>query len=281
VEVILRRMSDPLIRAAAIESLTAYGSGITGVLADFLIDDNVPVTIRRQIPRVLQRIADQRSVEVLLHTLNRLDDVSVRAAGLKALIRLRETAPNLEFGESFVTEQILAEARRYFELHAALDPFREHAHPHSATSLLVRTIEDRLKQTIERLFSLLGLRYPLQEMQAAYLAVQAGRRERFQVALEFLDNVLDRPLKHVLVPLLDAPDRVAEQGRTLFGVEVRDAESTVRDLIVHGDPWLRACAMATAAERKLYALEPDIASISRQTHGEVADVARTAAAALA
>jgi ATP:ADP antiporter, AAA family len=274
-------MSEPPIRAAAMESLVAYGSRITGVLGDFLIDENVPVAVRRRIPRVLQRVAGQRSVDVLLRALNQLHDVGVRAAGLKALIRLRETAPNLEFGESFVTGQILAEARRYFELYAALDPFRKHAYPHSATGLLVRTIEDRLKQTIERLFHLLGLRYPLGEMQAAYMAVQMGRKEQYQAALEFLDNVLERPLKHVLVPLLDEPDRVAEHGRSLFGVEVRDTESTLRDLIVHGDPWLCVCAMATAAERKLHTLEPDIASISREMHGEVADVARAAAAALA
>lgn len=280
VEAILRRLSEPLIRAAAIQSLAAYGNRIAGVLEDCLADESVPVTVRRQIPRVLQRFANQRSVEVLLGALNELQDVGVRAASLKALIRLRETAPHLEFGEPFVTAQILAEARRYFELYAALEPFRPHAHPHSATSLLVRTIEDRLKHTLERLFNLLGLRYPLQEMQAAYIAVQTHRKEQFQAAMEFLDNVLDRPLKRVLIPLLDASDRVAEHGRLLFGVEVRDAESTVRDLIVHGDPWLRACAMATAAEQKLYALAPEIATISRQMHGEVGDVARTAAVAL-
>ncbi len=281
VEAILRRTSEPLVRAAAIESLAAYGNRITGLLGDCLTDEKVPVAVRRQIPRVLQRVADQRSVEVLVRALNQLQDVGVRATCLKALLRLRETKPNLEFGESFVTEQVLVEARRYFELYAALDAFRQYAQPRSATGLLVRTIEDRLKQIIERLFKLLGLRYPLEEIQAAYAAVQTRRKEQFQAALEFLDNVLDRPLKRVLVPLLDAPDRVAEHGRALFGVEVGDAESTVRDLIVHGDPWLRACAMATAAEQKMYALAPDIASISRQMHGEVGDVARTAAAALA
>ena len=238
VEAILRHLPEPLVRAAAIEALSAYGNRITGVLGDYLIDEAVPVTIRRQIPRVLVRVADQGSVEVLLSALNRLSDVGVRAAGLKALLRLRETKPNLEFGESFVTEQVLAEARHYFELYAALDPFREQAQPRTAAGLLVRTIEDRLKKTIERLFTLLGLRYPIEEMQAAYVAVQTHRKEQYQAALEFLDNVLHRPLKRVLVPLLDTPDRVMEHGRTLFGVEARDVESTLRDLIGRGDPWI-------------------------------------------
>jgi AAA family ATP:ADP antiporter len=280
VEAILRRMPEPRIRSAAIESLVAYGNNIIGVLADSLIDEHTPVTVRRRIPRVLQRVVDQRSVDVLLRSLNQLQDVAVRAASLKALSRLRETAPHLEFGETFVTEQILAEARHYFELSAALDPLRPHAAPHTATSLLVRTIEDRLKQTIERLFNLLGLRYPLQEIQAAHSAVQTRRKEEFQAAVEFLDNVLDRPLKRVLVPLLDASDRLTEHGKSLFGVEVRDDETTLRDLILNGDTWLCACAMATAAERKLHRLAPEIVRVSRQMHGEVAEVARVAAAGL-
>ena len=218
VEAILRRMSEAAVRTAAIESLAAYGSPIAGALGDFLTAVNLPITVRLRIPRVLQRIADQGSVDVLLRALNQLSDAALRAATLKALVRLRDSSPELQFGESFVTGQILAEARRYFELYAALDPFRRHAKPRSATSLLVRTIEDRLKQTLERLFHLLGLRHPLGEMQAAHMAVRTGRREQYQAALEFLENVLDRPLKNVLLPLLDEPDRLAAHGRSLFGV---------------------------------------------------------------
>ena len=84
-------------------------------------------------------------------------------------------------------------------------------------------------------------------MHAAYLAVRGRRREQFLAALDFLDTVLDPPLKRVVLPLLDSSEGLAERGRDLFGLEIRDAESAMRDLIHSSDPWLSACAMAAAA----------------------------------
>src|SRR5439155_41705 len=66
VESIIRRLADPRVRAVAIESLAAYGTSITGFLGDFLMDETVAPAIRRQIPRALKLVNDQRSVDVLL-----------------------------------------------------------------------------------------------------------------------------------------------------------------------------------------------------------------------
>jgi hypothetical protein len=64
-------------------------------------------------------------------------------------------------------------------------------------------------------------------------------------------------------------------------VELRDAESAVGELIRSGDPWLAACAMATAAERKMLRLAEDIARAGERAGGDVAEVARAAVAELA
>lgn len=276
---IVCRLDDPALRSVVIESLTAYGAGICGALGDSLADESLPMGVRRQIPRVLKLILDQRSVDVLLKALAR-PELSIRAAVLRALSHLRETAPRLDYGETFVTEQILQEARHYFELYSALEPFRNHKNTPTATGLLTRALEERLQQTIERLFHLLGLRYPPEDMHAAYLAVRRRRREQFLAALDFLDTVLERPLKRVLLPLLDGSEGLAERGRDLFGVEARDAEAAVRDLIRSPDPWLSACAMAAAAEQKFYRLAPDIVAAEEGAGTEVLQVARSAKVAL-
>jgi len=81
--------------------------------------------------------------------------------------------------------------------------------------------------------------------------VTARRKEQFLAALEFLDTVLDPKLKRVVLPMLDSTEHVVERGRDLFGLEVLDAPAAIRDLVGSGDPWLRECAMAAAAERGL------------------------------
>jgi AAA family ATP:ADP antiporter len=208
-------------------------------------------------------------------------NATIRHAALRALNRLRESAPQLQYADELVAVQIHQEARQYCELNAALAPFRAGQDGSRAATLLARTINERLRQTLERLFRLLGLRYPPREIYSAYLGVCQHSGEMHTAALDFLDNVLERDLKRVLLPLLDAPGHVLETGRHLFGIEVKTAETAIRDLIRSGDPWLVACAVAAAGELGMHRLAPDIQQAAENTGADVAEVARSAAAALA
>jgi ATP/ADP translocase len=279
INAVVERLGDPRVRRVAIEALASYGAGIAGTLGDLLADSSVAVSIRRQIPRVLKLVPDQRNVEVLLQSIGH-QDISIRAAVLKALNRLREQAPELNYGSAFVTQQILNEARHYFELHAALAPFGDEKGAHTATGLLARTIAERCAQTIARLFWLLGLRYPQREIHAAYRAMQGNRRDQIGAALDYLENVLDHSLRRVVLPLLESSGRVTERGRDLFGVEVSHPELTVRELIRSSDPWLVACAMATAVEQKYRELAGEIAQAAQSAGPEVRAVAHAALTAL-
>ncbi len=274
------RLEDPKLRGIAIESLASFGTKITGTLGDLLADESVPQALRRQIPRVLRLIPVQRSVDVLLQFINH-PDLAVRSATLRALNRLRETAPDLNYGDASIREQVLTEARYYFELLAALEAFREQGRPHTPAGLLVATLEECLKRTLERLFRLLGLRYPPRQIYAAYLAVSRGGSEQALAALEFLDAVLERDLKRIIVPILDDPSMQSQSGRDLFGVQVKTTEGAIRELLGSGDEWLSACAIATAAQLGLTVLAPEINTFSASKQGEVSQVARDAMAVLA
>jgi AAA family ATP:ADP antiporter len=276
---LIGRLENLRLRGDAISALAQYGPSICGTLSDVMLDESVPIRIRRQIPRVLKNISSQRSVDILLAAVGH-QDLSLRAGVLKALNRLRESNPEFDFAESFVNEQILREARCYYDLAAALEPFRNGA-DRAATRLLARSLEERLRGTLERLFRLLGLRYPPKEIYSAYLAVRRQRHEETTTAMEFLDSVLSRGLKRILLPLLEGPEHLLASGRDLFGLEVPDAEGAIRELIRSHDPWLVACAMAAAAEMKLRKLVPDIEKAAEEAVTEVSEVARSAEAALA
>ncbi len=252
---VVRRLAHPGLRGIAIASLACYGARIAGSLGDILADDALPLSIRRQIPRVLKLIPDQRSVDVLLKAVGDAD-LTVRAAVLKALNRLRENAPNLHFAGPTVRQQTFDEIKHYFELNAALAAFQTPGLPQTAASLLARTIRDRLDHTLDRMFRLLGLSYPAKDIYSAFLAVRGiytGKRneEHLTAAVEFLDSVVERDVKRVLMPLLDSTERLTEHGRDLLGVDPKDAQTAIRDLIGSGDPWLRSCAIAAAAQLRM------------------------------
>jgi hypothetical protein len=127
----------------------------------------------------------------------------------------------------------------------------------------------------------LGLRYPPKDVYSAYLAVSKPAQYDSATALEFLDNVLDRHLKRVLLPLLDAPQNLLDHGQQLFGVRKLTLEEAIRTQIRSGDPWLTACAMAAAAELKIRSLSPDIIVVGQEGTAELSRVAQSAQAALA
>jgi ATP:ADP antiporter, AAA family len=151
---------------------------------------------------------------------------------------------------------------------------------HTTARLLIETLQERLGGTLERVFRLLGLRYPPKEMRAAYLAVNRKKSDEHTAALEFLDNVLEREMKRVILPLLDEGPRRAQAGREVFGIEAKDTRTALRELMRSGDSWLVACAIATAAELGAADLRPDIEPLSRSAGKEVGLVARSALATL-
>jgi len=114
------------------------------------------------------------------------------------------------------------------------------------------------------------------------MALHRGAKgDRYGAAIEFLDNVLERELKKVLLPLLDEEPRVTQVGREVFGLEPRDAQTALRELMQSGDSWLVACAVATAAELGLKELRPEIEPLSKRAGTEVGQVAQSAILALA
>jgi ATP:ADP antiporter, AAA family len=288
---LISALGNPRVRRDAIAALVLFGPAICGALADTLLDESYPLRVRRHVPRVLNGIPHQRSVDTLIGAVGH-PDLTIRAAVLKALGRLRDSAPQMDFKDRFIADRVLAEARYYFELNAALVPFRDPSQDRegeaprkrgSNTGLLARTIEERLRNTLDRLFRLLGLHYPPKEVYSAYLALSHGGAdgEAAAAAMEFLDNVLERNMKRILLPMLDAPESLGDRRRELFGVEPLTAETAIRDLIGSRDPWLVACAISAAAELGLRGLAPDIEQAALDSGEEVAQVARSAGEKLA
>ena len=279
-DALIRRLNDQAVRGTATESLACFGPKIAGALGDILSDPKAAMATRSRIPRVLRLIRDQKSVDVLMSSMGTQDD-NLSLAILKALNRLRESAPLLEFKKELLVGQISGEAKRYFDLGMKLDPLRGQKTPRSAALLLVKSIEERMARIEDRLFRLLALRYPPVEMYNAYLAVRSRKPEKVTAAVEFLDSTLDRDWKRFIVPLFEAPERVAKNGKILFGMETQTTETAVRALVGSTDVWLTACAMATAGELKLRAVLPEIERVQKTSGPQNTAVAKAAVVSLA
>jgi hypothetical protein len=75
-------------------------------------------------------------------------------------------------------------------------------------------------------------------------------------ALELIDNVAERRARELVLPLYAGSDEAQrEAARTHLGLQPRPAEAELATLARQTDPWLRSCALAAAAGRRLPGLE--------------------------
>ncbi len=275
---IVQRMADPALRKAATTALTAFGPMIAGTLGDLMDDTTLPSAVRTRLPRILGEMKEQRAADQLLSALDAAD-LQMRSAVVSSLARMRGVAPTLNYGPPLVDKQILEEARSYFHLWSALEPFRK-VSAGGATRLLISTLESRLVSTLERLFHLLGLKYSPEKMRSAYRALRGNSPDNHSAAIEFLESILDRELKRYLMPLVDDTGRMSETGRQLFGIEPKTAETALRDLLHSGDVWLVSCAAAASAELKMAGLREDILSLRGKAGDAVDKVIESTVASL-
>ncbi len=261
-------LRDPVFRKSATASLAAYGSTIAGTLRDLMEDPDLPNGVRYRLPRILEKMGDQRAASELLGAIH-VPNLRLRDTVVHALTRMRSQSPQLDYGQVVVERQILEEARLYFGQWLSLAAIRGESGGSQAVRLLTETLESRLRATLERLFGLLGLKYSPREMESAYRALQRSSADDHAAAIEFLDSVLNKQLKRYLMPLVDDTARLAERGPELFGIERKTPQGTLRELLQSGDVWLVSCAIAATVELKMDELKEDILALGGHSGTEV------------
>jgi AAA family ATP:ADP antiporter len=135
---------------------------------------------------------------------------------LRSLNNLKINHPQLRFHHKLVIKRILDEARLYMDtlvaLYAqitAIDPNERYQQQELAEKQLearkglVILLERRLDGNLERIFRLLGLKYPPDDILTIYQGLHSKTPDMRINAVEFLDNLLETNLKRVLVPIVE------------------------------------------------------------------------------
>jgi ATP:ADP antiporter, AAA family len=203
VPLILTLLGNPMIRAEAQTALAAYGPGIEALLAPTLRSADTAPEIRRAVPEVLARVGTQTAADLLLGELARREDV-LEGALVDALYKIRLGRPEVCFPRKAVRPELLRLLRKACDV--VLDP--PPGPPAGAKALL----DIRIK----RVFDLMTLLHPPEDIVKAYQNILQGTALSTDYSLEHLDMLLDRELKGLLLPLIDAgltPEERAQRVR--------------------------------------------------------------------
>jgi AAA family ATP:ADP antiporter len=230
---ILSCLKNKKTRESAVIALTNYGNMIADYFDKELVKHDPDIDIIRCFPVVMEKIGTQKSVNFLFEMLH-FGDPEVRSGTLESLIRLKSEYPHLVFNKKQIINSILDEAKLFLETLSALYiqqkgiteankttvPIKKDV-VFEARNRLILLLEHRLDENLERIFKLLELKYPPEEIETVYQNIKSDKSDLRVNAIEFLDNLLEVNLKKVLIPIIETLLSESITRETLKSLNVR------------------------------------------------------------
>ncbi len=230
-------------------ALLNYGPFIVNSFAEKIRTENWNTETLHQIPSIAEKIGTQPSVELLFSFLDH-NDISLKMEALRSLNNLKINHPQLRFHHKQVIRRVLDEAHLYLEtlvvLYAQITALvstenilekQRTSKQLDARKSLVVLLERRLDGNLERIFMLLGLKYPTDDILTIYQGLQSKKPDMRINAVEFLDNLLETSLKRVLVPIFETAllDNISEDTIKNLNLKVPDEAECLSMLLAGKD----------------------------------------------
>lgn len=242
---------------AAARALARHGESVLDVLAKVLGEPMEDLAIRRQVPKVLAAVGSRAALDILLGHLE-VQDPGLRREVARAAVRVKLRLGGVAVARERIEAIVAAEVRGAFELIATIDDLGERP---DRPSLLHDALAQRVAWTQDRIFKMLSIVYSARTVELVAGNLSSGSANVRANAAEVLDNLLAKPVKRLLLPLVeDAPLPVRRQrGAELFRLDRHSVEQRLGELMGGADPWLRVCALHEAGERRLLGLAATVA----------------------
>lgn len=240
------------------EAFNFHGPPVLDLLSAYLDNRFVAREIRCGIPLAISLMGVQKSADLLMKHL-RHQDLSLRYAVIRALNHLRIHFPDLNFDDRSINRSILEEAQDHLNMLSVL--YRQ-ARETSASSMgekpaspwspadearqgLTELLEKRLDDALERIFRLLGLKYPPQDIYDVYQNLYSNASDLRTNAVEFLDNFLEPDLKKVIIPIIETSliNPVIDQAMAQLDLKVPGEYECLAMILSGGDSALQIQAL--------------------------------------
>ncbi|HEY9113433.1 MAG TPA: Npt1/Npt2 family nucleotide transporter, partial [Bacteroidales bacterium] len=210
IEKLIEFIPNPKYAANTAFAFAQYGVEVLSILQT-IFEDETKKDTQRKIPSIIENIDSQLTVKFLFGLLNS-EDFQVRQEALTSLNNIKAKFPFLYFDKKIVIRRILDEARLLQDTLSVLylqtklekeSNISGNTKISEARASLIVLLERRLDGGLDRVFRLLGLKFPIDEISSAYKSFQSSKIDIRLSSIEFLDNLLDTRLKRVLIPIFE------------------------------------------------------------------------------
>ena len=271
------RLDDRRTRRAAAAALAHFDDRAVRFLTRRLQNPEQDPRSRNRAARALAGIASPMCVEAVFDCLESAQP-GLQYQLLKTLSKLRNSESGLQFPVDRVRVALRGATRTYWELLQTQELLP--AAGGRGITLLRRALGEKCDQYLKMIFRLLALIHPPQDLFNAYLGYVSGDAADRGSALEFLENVLARGDRELVVALLDAPTPAAAVriGAGHFGTPFEDLDQALAHTLEGDDPWLRACVTFSLAEAGTEAVRARLPELARDADPLVRETARAVTA---
>ncbi|MBN2318515.1 MAG: MFS transporter [Acidobacteria bacterium] len=216
---IIALLENPMSRYEAQNALASYGPGIEDILRVQLQNEAYPLEVRSTIPDILARIGNQKAADILCVQLS-CGNEELEADLVDSLYKIHSMHPKIHFKKKTIENGVLSIVRKTYNLYLS-----------GAENKLSPDLPDSVSDPnpavgimIKRIFDLLTLIYPSDDIVKAYQNITQGTHKKADASLELLDNVLGRDIRLYLFPLIeDLPleERIRHLKRLVKGLDQR------------------------------------------------------------
>ncbi|HEY5689214.1 MAG TPA: hypothetical protein VIS27_12995 [Yeosuana sp.] len=214
VDSIISHLSGKKTRKTAIEALFFYGTPIIEILYEKINSDTIELEDASFAILVIEKFASQKAVNTLMKLLENSEH-SIKIETIESLKRLKWKHPSLKIKDQLIVDQILDECNLYQNtlsvIHSQIivqykkkEQNTESKQVNEARNGLINLLEQRLERQLQRIFSLLGIKYHPNDVDPIFHTILNGEEEQRINAIEFLDNILNIHLKKELIPVAES-----------------------------------------------------------------------------
>jgi AAA family ATP:ADP antiporter len=199
--------SDTRLQARA--AILALGDEALPQLDSAMDDDSMPRRVRLHLPRTISKFADDQAAEILLRRLADELDTNVGYKILRGLGRLIAENPALAVDRKKLDAHIEAMMRRTIlalDWRVAVERAIEEdkAYETVGSDLILGFFREKEVELLERVFRLLGMRYPHEDFQVLHAGLLSESDKTRANSLELLENVVSKRLSDGINGLLFA-----------------------------------------------------------------------------
>jgi ATP:ADP antiporter, AAA family len=261
VELLSAREGRGAVRAA----LVAFGADALQAVWWALRDTTRPHRYRIHLPKTLGRFGTRTAAEHLLDNIETEEDGLVRYKSIRAL-EILVTERRIPLDRTRVERIALDALIRHFRLLASrvalgAAPLVQ-GHPAAAARLLDGLLDDKLRQSLERVFRLLAIAHPREDFRRVRLAclsddpyTRANAGELLDALLRHRDQQQLRALLRLITEDLSLPERAARAASLGGPAIARGRDEALATLMRDRDPILAGLAAACTKGRPLSATE--------------------------